>query len=152
MGIAITETRVQDQSSSALNIKYIISDSAALQVYNDAVAAKEEAEAAATTASGYADNAKTSALECSNTLESVTAERKSAETNAASAEDARKSASISAAEAKKSENAVKNAITEANYQLLYLENGRLMLYKSDATSNDLDFRIKDHKNLEVTFL
>ena len=125
--------------------------SAAFQAYSDAVTAKEGADTAAETASGYADSAKASALECSNTLESVTAERKSAETNAASAEDARKSASISAAEAKKSENQVKNAITEANYQLLYLENGRLMLYKSDATSNDLDFHIKDHKNLEVTF-
>ena len=84
--------------------------------------------------------------------ESATASENAAKSYATAADDSPQSASISAAEAKKSENQVKNAITEANYQLLYLENGRLMLYKSDATSNDLDFRIKDHKNLEVTFL
>lgn len=156
MGITITETRVQDQSS-ACNINYIINATGDLpptlyqQLINEFKSYLASTKANAESASGYAVTAEASALECSRTLESVTSERKSAETNAASAEDAQKSASISAAEAKKSENAVKNAITEANYQLLYLENGRLMLYQSDATSNDLDFHIKDHRNLEVTF-
>lgn len=91
-----------------------------------------------------------------NEFKSYLASTKANSESATASENAAKSyataADASAKSAKESENQVKNAITEANYQLLYLENGRLMLYKSDATSNDLDFRIKDHKNLEVTFL
>ena len=54
--------------------------------------------------------------------------------------------------AKKAEASVADAITEAQYTLLSLENGRLIMYRSDASTGKLDFGIKDHKNLEVTFV
>lgn len=99
----------------------------------------------ATTASGYADTAKTYATQAQTALSSAEKARKSASESAVAA-------NASATEAKKSEDAVKNAISEANYQELYLENGVLMLYQSDASRSSLDFSIKDHKYLEVKYL
>ena len=133
MGITITEKRVQDQSSP-FNIEDIINI-----VYPD-----PEQQ--------LLNELKIYLASTKANSESATASESAAKSYATAADASAQSASISAAEAKKSENQVKNVITEANYQLLYLKNGRLMLYKSDATSHDLDFRIKDHKNLEVTFL
>ena len=140
MAITITEKRVQDQSS-AFNIEDIIN-----VVYPDPdqqLLNELKIYLASTKANSESATASESAAKSYATAADASAQ--SATTSANNAIAAEKSA-------KESENQVKNAITEANYQLLYLENGRLMLYKSDATSNDLDFRIKDHKNLEVTFL
>ena len=47
---------------------------------------------------------------------------------------------------------VAHAITEAEYTLLSIENGRLLMYRSDASPGKLNFAIRDHKNLEVEYL